>query len=558
MALRAAALFLLATTPVHSALVPPTKIGGVKFPSLLDASIDDLAQGLQDGLFTSVDLVNAYLTRIDDVDEYFKSVTEINPDALLIAAQQDAAREKGEVKGPLHGIPILVKNNIATADKMNNTAGSTILLGAKVPRDSFVVKRLRQAGAIILGKANLSQWANYRGSYLASGWSSHGGQCLGAYVPEQEPSGSSSGSAVAAALGLAAGTLGTETDGSIISPSAYNSIVGIKTTVGLTSRDLVIPISEHQDTVGPMTRTVKDAAILLQAIAGVDFNDNYTSAIPGPVPNYVAACDKGKLKGARIGLPTNLLEYISGQGYGAELEAFYAALKVIRHAGAEIVDEANFTRMNDLINSNNEAIVMDTDFISNIATYLSQLSTNPNDITNLYQIRGHTQSSAVEEWPRRDTSIWDNALDRGFNNTDIRAWEAYQWNLEVGTEGGVIGALDRHNLDAIVLPTSWAYRWCAIIGCPVITVPLGFYPEDQKVLYNPGGLVEYGPGIPFGFAFLGRHFTEEKLIGMAYAFEQLTNIRDKRPPFIVPKHDIHDFAGKGIIMDMWSQDMTDL
>ncbi|KAI6416649.1 hypothetical protein MCOR20_000866 [Pyricularia oryzae] len=555
MALRAA-LFLLAT-PVYSALAPPTTIGGVEFPSLLDATIEDLAQGLQDRLFSSVDLVNAYLARIQDVDGYFKSVTEVNPDALWIAAQRDAARSRGEVAGPLHGIPILLKNNIATADKMNNTSGSTILLGAKVPRDSFVVKKLREAGAIILGKANLSQWANYRGSYLASGWSAHGGQCLGAYVPEQEPSGSSSGSAVAAALGLAAGTLGTETDGSIISPSSYNNIVGLKTTVGLTSRDLVIPISEHQDTVGPMTRTVKDAAILLQAIAGVDPNDNYTSAIPGEIPDYVAACDKEKLKGARIGIPTNVLEYIYDQGFHVELEAFYDALDVIRDAGAELVDEANFTRMHELIDSNNEAIVMDTDFVSNIATYLSQLTTNPFDITNLYQVRGHTQSLSAEEWPRRDTSTWDSALDRGFNNTDHRAWEAYRWNVEVGTEGGVIGALDRHGLDAIVLPTSWAYRWCAIIGCPVITVPLGYYPDDEKILYNPGGLVEYGPGIPYGFAFLGRHFSEEKLIGLAYAFEQLTNVRDERPPFVVPKHDIHDFADQGIV-DIWSHEMTDL
>ena len=206
------------------------------------------------------------------------------PRSQLFASELDTERANGTVRGPLHGVPILIKNNIGTNDSMDNTAGSYALAGARIPRDSTIAAKLRKAGAVILGKANLSQWANFRSDNSSSGWSAIGGQVIGAYFPDQDPSGSSSGSGVSSSIGLAFAALGSETDGSIISPSDANNLVGIKPTVGLTSRDLVIPISEHQDTVGPMARTVKDAAYVLQAIAGLSPYDNYTSAIP--FPNY--------------------------------------------------------------------------------------------------------------------------------------------------------------------------------------------------------------------------------------------------------------------------------
>ncbi|KAI7301127.1 amidase, partial [Hortaea werneckii] len=294
---------------VSSITVPPyigTIIKGQQFPSLIDVTLEDLSTGLESGLFTSVDLVTAYMDRINEINSTLHLVTELNPDAISIASQADAMRANGTVVGPLHGIPILIKNNIATADAMNNTAGSFSLVGSEVPRDSTMAANLRKAGAVILGKTNLSQWANYRSDNSSNGWSAYGGQTYAAYYPGQDPSGSSSGSGVASSIGLSLAALGTETSGSILSPSDVNNLVGIKPTVGLTSRYLVIPISEHQDTIGPMARTVKDAAYVLQALAGPDQYDNYTSAIPwandtSAKPDYVAACDYNSLAGKRIG-----------------------------------------------------------------------------------------------------------------------------------------------------------------------------------------------------------------------------------------------------------------
>lgn len=266
---------------------------------------------------------------------------EINPEAIGIAVEADALRKNGTLLGPLHGIPILIKDNIATLDKMNNTAGSYALLGATVKEDATMAAKLRQAGAIILGKTNLSQWANFRSNNSTNGWSSRGGQTMGAYSPLQDPSGSSSGSAVSASIGLAIATLGSETDGSIISPAQVNSCVGIKPTVGLTSRYLVIPISSTQDTVGPITRTVKDAAYLLSAIAGKDSNDNYTSAIPyETIPKYEEYCKEDGLRGMKIGIPRNAwnktLEALP------EFASFNKSLSIFRAGGSVIVDDANF------------------------------------------------------------------------------------------------------------------------------------------------------------------------------------------------------------------------
>ncbi|KAL8750623.1 MAG: hypothetical protein Q9184_006360, partial [Pyrenodesmia sp. 2 TL-2023] len=229
---------------------------GDVFPSLIDVTTEELETGLERGLFTSLDLVNAYTARILEVNSTLNVVTELNPDALRIAAELDAERANGTTRGPLHGMPILIKGNIGTADRMSTTAGSFALLGATLPRDSGIAAKLRAAGVIIVGKTNLSQWANFRSFNSTNGWSAYGDQTFGAYYPQQDPSGSSSGSGVASSLGLALATLGTETSGSIVSPSQVNNVVGIKPTVGLTSRALVIPISERQDTVGPMARTV--------------------------------------------------------------------------------------------------------------------------------------------------------------------------------------------------------------------------------------------------------------------------------------------------------------
>ncbi|KAK1753783.1 amidase [Echria macrotheca] len=515
------------------------------FPSLIDATIEEIKDGLECGLFSSVDLVTAYLGRIAEVNADLKAVTEVNPDALEIAAALDDERAKGKIRGPLHGIPILIKNNIATKDKMNNTAGSFALLGAYPPRDSHIASQLRAAGVVILGKSNLSQWANFRSSNSSNGWSAHGGQVHAAYIKNQDPSGSSSGSGVAASLGLAAACLGSETDGSIISPSQRNNIVGIKPSVGLTSRDLVIPISEHQDTVGPMGRTVRDAATVLQAIAGPDPNDNYTSAIPGPLPDYLAACKPDALIGARLGIPANTIELFQGFDNTSqpEIDAFFAASKILAMAGATILPNANFTNLTEWANSTAENTVLNADFLVNLASYLAKLATNPNNVHSLADVSRFTKEvmPGPEEYPSRDTAVWDQALDpvSGFNNTDPRFWPALQQDLFLGGEGGLFGALDRNKLDAIILPSSFSPGFAAIVGAPIVTVPMGFYPANASVVMNTrGDLVDTGPNVPFGLSFLGRRFDEAKLIGYAFAFEQMTQVRKNVLPVVIPKTEV--------------------
>lgn len=475
-------------------------------PSLIDATVDELAEGLANGAFTSVDLVNAYIARILEVNSTLHVVTEINPDALAIASQLDHERANGTSRGPLHGIPILIKNNIATADQMNNTAGSWSLVGAKVPRDSQVARKLREAGVVILGKTNLSQWANYRSDNSTNGWSAYGGQVYGAFYPNQDPSGSSSGSGVASSIGLALASLGTETDGSIVSPSDVNNLVGIKPTVGLTSRNLVIPISEHQDTVGPMARTVKDAAYILSAIAGEDPYDNYTSAIPfknSTLPDYVGACKEGSLVGARIGVARNLMDAsygvdtIANASSSADLAAFQVALDVLRDAGATVVEGANFTAVEQWFNdSSSETIGLDADFIVNLVSYLDELTENPNGITDLVTETAFTHAFPAEDWPDRDTQIWDDALARGFNNTSPQFWEAHLNNLAVGGPGGILGALERDNLDAVVSLTSVSSSFPALVGSPIVSVPLGFFPNGTRVVPSRRELIATAPGIP--------------------------------------------------------------
>jgi amidase len=444
-------------------------------------------------------------------------------------------------------MPILIKNNIATKDKMNNTAGSWALVGAKVPRDATVAAKLRKAGAIILGKTNLSQWANYRSSNSSNGWSAYGGQVYGAYYPGQDPSGSSSGSGVASSLGLSLSALGTETDGSIVSPSQMNNLVGIKPTVGLTSRSLVIPISEHQDTVGPMARTVKDAAYLLQAIAGKDSHDNYTSAIPFKhgLPDYVAACKLNALKGKRLGIPRNTLGRRTKTS-APILDAFDAAVKVLEQAGAIIVDNTNYTAYAQRQTSNAEDYVLGTDFVANLKSYLDQLVYNPNNVHNLADIRAFTHSFAAEEYPSRDTATWDEDLALNFTYGSAEAWKYYQENQYIGGIGGILGALKNYSLDAVVVPTYTASGISAIIGGPVVTVPLGAYPANTTVVKNGrGNLNATAPNVPFGLAFAGALWSEAELIGYAYAYEQRTHTRQKIKPYLAPKTELKDVIKQG-------------
>ncbi|RDW65275.1 hypothetical protein BP5796_09967 [Coleophoma crateriformis] len=516
-------LFLVMATGVSAGLICRSSESVTEYPLLINATIEILTKGLAQKKFTNVDLVKAYLARIAEVNEILHAVNEVNPDALDIAVQLDLERSSGIIRSSLHGIPLLIKDTIATKDKMNNTAGSWALLGAKVPRDATVAQKLRDAGAILLGKTNLSQWAHFRSLNTTNGWSALGGQVYSPYFPYADPLGSSSGSAVASALGLALGCLGTETDGSIVSPSSYNNLVGIKPTVGLTSRHLVIPVSEHQDTVGPLARTVKDAAYILQAIAGVDPLDNCTSAIPdGVIPNYITACKLSALSGSRLGIPRDVISLLLDNTTGSIIEAFEYALDSLRAAGATIVDDANFTEAAEFENSTLSTEIIYADFVVNLQSHLESLTYNPKNITSLTDLRKFTQSCPLENYPMRDTGLWDQALQQNWNNTHPHPWPAYQKNLYHGGEGGLLGAIDRHNLDAVILPAKFASGWAAAVGAVIVTVPLGSYPAGTPIVQNSWGLIESALNIPFGISFLGAKFTEAKLIGLTYAFEQRT------------------------------------
>ncbi|PHH77345.1 hypothetical protein CDD80_716 [Ophiocordyceps camponoti-rufipedis] len=509
---------------------------------LLDATLDELREGLDGGCFTSVDLVKAYMSRINDVNDVLHAVNEINPDALDEAKRLDKDRKRMASSKPLYGIPILIKDNIATFDQMNNTAGSLALVGARVPEDSGVVSRLRKAGAIILGKTNLSEWANFRSSNSTNGWSAYGGQAVGAYFQQQDPSGSSSGSAIAASIGLAWATLGTETSGSIVSPAERNNVVGIKPTVGLTSRYLVVPISQRRDTVGPIARTVKDAASLLAVVAGRDERDNYTDAIPpGALPDYVAACTDNGLQGRRIGVPRAL----DGRLREPVREAFNKALDILRGAGAEVIQDIDMPGLTD--ESDPSVNVLGADMKADLPTkYLSKLTTNPQNITSLADLRAFTQREPREEFPFRDTAAWDSSLSPGA----AEAGSALYWaalNAEIDSSGprGITGALANQSLDALVGTPDLLSGLASSLGTPLITVPLGRFPDDSPFKPSPvGPLNRSGPNRPFGLAFAGDRFGEEALIGMACAFEARGGGRDMVKPVVKPETDLGDVLGR--------------
>ncbi|KAK2037443.1 amidase [Colletotrichum somersetense] len=516
------------------------------FPPLLDATLDDLRQGLDSGLFTSVDLVNAYVARINEVNDDLRAIAEINPDAVSIAASLDQARTQSEpLLGPLHGIPVLLKDNIATNDRMNNTAGSFALVGAKVGEDSNVADKLRRAGAVILGKTTMDQWASFRGTNSSSGWSARGGQSIGAFYPNQDPSGSSSGSGIASSIGLAWASLGTETLGSITMPCDVSNLVGIKPTLGLVSRHLVIPITEHQDVVGPMARTVKDAAHLLAAIIGPGPRDNYTSAIPfTATPNYAAACFDSGLQGKRIGIPRHLFKDAPWPNANYSISVFDSAVDTLRSAGAEIIDDIRLplgdhvTRLLSLT-----VQVAGADFLVNLEEYFAKLTYNPYNITTVAELRNWTQGDPREGYPEHNTDVWDSELVRGIRNTDPLFWELYTERQYLAGPLGYEGALKNHSLDALVLPTKYILGPAALLGTPVITVPFGRHPDDTPIVKDDlGNLDVLAPNLPFGIGFAGAAFSEENLISMAYAFEQRTKARSGIKPYIQPKTELGDIV----------------
>lgn len=418
-----------------------------------------------------------------------------------------------------------------------------------LPADSTVATKLRQGGLVILGKASLTEWSMFRANNWGHAWNPVCGQTYGAYYPRQCPGGSSSGSAVAADLGLAWATVGTEvrnvsftrfitndefianengskTSGSIVSPSERNNIVGIKPTVGLTSRHLVVPVSAHQDTIGPMARNVKDAVKLLQVLVGVDENDPYTLDSPygSRTPDYLASCKTSGLKEKRIGIPRNVInEYPVDISH--TMVEFELAIHKMKEAGATIVENTDFTAFGEW-KKRKYNLVTRADFASNIVKFLDQLEHNPNKVDSVESLRTFTRSHPAEDYPARNTSTWDVVIEMQLSDTCPEFESLYQENLLLGGEGGILGALERYSLDAIALPTTAAFEIPALVGTPIITVPLGAASGDTPVIMEASNIVvEMAPGIPFGISFLGAKWSEQILIEIAYAFEQRSLVR---------------------------------
>lgn len=522
----AAAAAALPTLTRHRVLPAPEIPPEQQSFELAEMTVTQLQDGMKGGRLTSRGITQAYLGRIAALDRQgptLRAVLETNADALHIAAQLDQERKQGKVRGPLHGIPVIVKDNIDTHDKMQTTAGSLALEGNIAERDSFLVERLRAAGAVILAKANLSEWANFRSSRSSSGWSGRGRQCRNPYVLDRNPSGSSSGSACAVSANCCAVAVGTETDGSIVSPSNACGIVGIKPTVGLVSRAGVIPIAHSQDTAGPMCRTVADAAALLGAMTGVDPRDPATAASEGHVaPDYTAFLDLNGLRGTRIGVQRR-----SGPNPVVN-QLVEDAIKALRDHGADVVDPADIETAGQL--GNNERDVLQYEFKADLNAYLATMPANVKNRT-LADIIAFNEANKDREMPYFGQETFVTCQAKG-PLTEQAYLDARAKCTELTRAKGIDATMDKHGLDAMMGPTGGpaglvdlvtlggggggggSSQFPAVSGYPHITVPAGWY-----------------MGLPMGISFYARAWSEPVLIKIAYAFEQATKAR-KAPTFI--------------------------
>ncbi|EUC56850.1 glutamyl-tRNA amidotransferase subunit A [Rhizoctonia solani AG-3 Rhs1AP] len=503
---------------------------------LYEASISELQSGLDRAHFTSVDLVRAYLERINQVNHVgpkLNAILETNEHALEQARVLDEERKLTGRRSPLHGIPILVKDSIATlaSEGMNTTAGSYALLGSVVRDEATVVAKLRKAGAIILGKTNLSEWSHVRGG-LPNGWSGRGGQTTSPYYPGADPCSSSSGSAVAVAIGLAAGTLGVETDGSIICPAGFNNVVGIKPTVGLTSRTGVVPVSAQQDTVGPIARSVADAAAILTVIAGRDERDNFTSAAPACTPDYTQFLDASAVKGKRFGVPRKVfMDETLMRTHPSVNAEFGKALERIRQLGGTVVDPADLPSAEE-ISYNQEEWVNLVQLKIQLNAYIKDLTYVPTNVSSLADIlafnNAHRDLEEPDGYADQSAMLLAESTE-GYNTTYHKV---LRQNHILARDRGIDAALKTHRLDALLLPSNLnTTSPAAIAGYPMITVPLGFHPEDTKPFPEtqlPHRVLYPTPGMPFGLSFVGTAYTEPSLIGFAYAYEQETHTRYAR------------------------------
>jgi amidase len=490
-----------------------------------EITILQLQEHLASGKYTAEGLVNLYLDRIQKIDKsgpLLNSIIELNPDASAIAKEMDTERQNGKVRGPLHGIPLLIKDNIDTADRMQTTAGSLALEGSVAQKDAFIVSRLREAGAVLLGKTNLSEWANFRSSRSSSGWSGRGGQTRNPYITDRNPCGSSSGSGVAVSANLCAAAIGTETDGSVVCPSSINGIVGFKPTLGLWSRSGIIPIAHSQDTAGPMTRTVADCAVILGLLTGIDPADLASGNSSGKMQlDYTLYLDAAGLKNARIGVARNFF------GFHEKVDRLMEdAIAAMRDLGAEVIDPADIETAKDIDRYEFEVLLYE--FKDDLNRYLSSL---PPAIKSrsLKDLIAFNEANRNREMSWFEQEIFHQAEEKG-PLTD-KAYNDALVNLKrIAGKEGIDATLQKHKLDAIIAPTggpAWNTDWvngdhfsggssspAACAGYPAITVPAGFV-----------------SGLPVGITFMGTAWSEPVLLRLAYAFEQATKHR-KAPGFL--------------------------
>jgi len=485
---------------------------------LNEITVDELQQKMESGELTSVDICKKYLDRIEEVDPILKSVIELNPDALEIAKNLDEERKTGKVRGDLHGIPILFKDNIDTGDKMQTTAGSLALEGNFAPKDAFIIKKMREAGAVVLGKTNLSEWANFRSTNSSSGWSGRGGQVRNPFYLDRSPCGSSAGTGAAVSANLCVMGIGTETNGSIVCPSGVNGVVGIKPTLGLWSRQGIIPIAHSQDTAGPMARTVKDAAILLGALAEFDSSDAETHIGNGEIhKDYTQFLEVDGLKGMRIGIASEMI------GFNTKVDALFTkSVEVMKEKGAEIVEEVKFENRKKWGEPSYQVLLYE--FKADLNKYLQE---HPNALLkNMAEIIEFNKNNADKEMPWFDQEIFEMAQEKGDLSTE-EYLNALKDSKRFAGKEGIDAVMKEHNLDAVIAQTNgpaWTIDWvngdhfsggssspAAISGYPNITVPMGF--------------VE---GLPVGISFFGLAWSEPKLLKIAYAFEQAT--KHRKPP----------------------------
>jgi len=507
-------------------LAPATRAATPIKPFELDEiTIAELQDGMKSGKFTARSLVEKYSERIDEIDKRgpaVNAIIEMNPDALTIADVLDQERKAKGPRGPMHGIPVLIKDNIDTADRMMTTAGSLALVGSKPAKDSFVAQKLRGSGAVILGKTNLSEWANIRSSHSVSGWSGRGGLTKNPYALDRNACGSSSGTGAGISANLAAAGIGTETDGSIVCPSSSNGLVGIKPTVGLVSRSGIIPISHSQDGTGPMCRTLRDAVILLGALTGGDPEDAATAASAGKAQtDYAQFCDPNGLKGARIGVARKYF------GFNDAVDSLMEeSLGVMKGQGATLVDPADIETLGKF--DDTELLVFMYELKADLNAYLARLGPGA-PVHTLQEIIEFNDRNRQKEMPYFGQDLFVKAQGKG-PLTEKAYVEALAKNRQLARTEGIDALMDKHRLDAIVAPTggpAWltdlvngdhvaggSSNAAAVAGYPNINVTAGFL-----------------SGLPVGISFFGRAWSEPTLIKLAYSFEQATKAR-RAPQFL--------------------------